>query len=239
MTVRHFISAASALLVSATLAWPVSADPLSAAASDNATVQPAGPRTGTSGKAFLNVEGSAAGSFASYGVADFGFGSLPYPVISVNSIELALTQSNAAFSAAGAVVFALDQSATLADIQPGTSPLAFDGADPGTTTDVSQGDLSLLNLGGGPFAYTVVANGAVDLYNFTLDAATEAALLGRLNAGNPIRIVVGTGDATLAGTWAGSTNSTYAGPTLNLDVTYDTSTPTQGTTWGAIKRLYR
>jgi hypothetical protein len=238
MKLGHQVAAATAILVSATFA-PVHADPISVEALDNATVQPAGPRAGSSGKAFFNVEGSANGTFASYGVADFSYGSLPFPVTAVNSARLVLIQSNAGFSTTGDVSFAVDESATLADIQPGTSPLAFDGAEPGTATDVSQGDLTLLNLGGGPFSYVLGLTGDVNNYDFTLDAATEAELVARLNGGATIRIVVGTGAATVAATWAGATNSTFAGPTLNLDVTYDTGTPTVSSTWGRIKSAYR
>ena len=238
MTLGTRIAVATTLLILASFA-AVQADPLSVEASDNATVQPAGPRAGTSGKAFFNVEGSANGSFASYGVADFNFGTLSLPVLSVNSAQVVLTQANAAFSTTGLVTFAIDQSGSLVDIQPGTSPLAFDGADPGTATDVGQGDLTLLNLGGGPFSYTVGTSGDLDTYNFTLDGFTGPELVNRLNNGDPIRIVVGTGQASLAATWAGNTHSTFAGPTLNLDVTYDTGTPTRLGTWGRIKSIYR
>ena len=238
MTNRYRVVAAIAMLVAASVT-PVCADPLSAEASDNATVQPGGPRSGSSGKAFFNVEGSANGSFASYGVAEFNFGVLPLPVLSVNTAQLALTQSNAAFSATGLIMIAIDQRVPYVDMQPGTSPLAFDGADPGTATDDSQGDLTLLSLGGGPFSYVLGTTGDVDNHNFTLAAATEAELVSRLNSASPIRIVIGSGEAGVAATWAGATNSTYAGPTLNLDVIYDTGTPTKTGTWGRIKSAYR
>jgi hypothetical protein len=228
----------AALLVTAAFA-PLHAAPLSVEASDNATVQAAGPRTGSNGKAFFNVEGSAAGSFASYGVADFSFGSLPFAVVSVDAAYLELIQSNAAFSATGGITFSVDQKSPLANIQPVTSPLAFDGADPGTATDVGQGDLSLLNLGGGPFAYTVGTTGDLNTYTFTLSGAAAAEMVSRLNGVQPIRIVVGTGSATVAATWAGATNSTYAGPTLHLEVTYDTGTAAKVGTWGRLKSLYR
>jgi hypothetical protein len=238
MTPRYLIAMAIAILVSATVGTTY-ADPVGGLAVDNATVQPTGPRSGSSGKAYLNIEGSANGSFASYGVADFQFGILPFPVLGVNSAALALTQANAAFSTTGLVTLSLDQSAALADIQPGASPLAFDGVDPGTATDVLEGDLSLLALGGGPFTYTVGASGDVDNYAFVLDAATEAELVNRLNNAKPIRIVIGTGQVNVAATWAGYTNTTYAGPTLNLDVTYDKPVNASANTWGRIKALYR
>ncbi|MGH7726946.1 MAG: hypothetical protein ACREOU_16100 [Candidatus Eiseniibacteriota bacterium] len=229
-----------AAVILATTSAIAQAAPLSSEALDNATVQPAGPRSGVNGKAFFNIEGSANGTFASYGVADFSFGVLPDAVIAINSIAIELVQSNAAFSAAGDVVFSLDTSASLADIQPGgTSPLAFDGADPGTATDVSQGDLTLLPLGGGPHTYTPTANGDVNAYTFPLVVPTVTALMNRLNSNSTIRVVVGTATATLAGTWAGATNSTFAGPTLKLDVTFDPGVPSQPESWGRIKASYR
>src|SRR5262245_362284 len=57
----------------ATLAAPAPAQvvitPVKATA--NATVQPAGPRAGSNGTAFFNVEGNANGANASFGTADF------------------------------------------------------------------------------------------------------------------------------------------------------------------------
>jgi hypothetical protein len=239
MATRLRIVAATTLLVSASFS-SLHADALSIEASDNATVQPGGPRSGSNGKAFLNVEGSGNGSFASYGVADFNFGSLPYPVLSVNSASLDLTESNAGFSTAGQIILSLDTKAIHSDIQPGgSSPLAFDGVDPGTGTDVGDGDLVLLTLGGGPFSFPLGTTGDVDTYTFTLDASTSAELVSRLNSAGTIRVVVGTGEAGVAATWAGYTNFNYDGPTLKLDVTYDTNTPTRPDTWGRIKSVYR
>ncbi len=238
MTSGHKLAAATALLLAASFG-SAHAAPIIAAAADNATVQPGGPRSGTSGKAYFNIEGSGNGSFASYGVADFNFGVLPSTVISVNSATLSLVQANAAFSTTGQVVLSLDQSAVLVDIQPGTSPLAYDGVDPGTATDEADGDLSLLGFSGGPFTYTVGTSGDVDNYNLGLPPAIASELVNRLNAAAPIRITVGTGAATVAATWAGYLNTTYAGPTLTLDVTYDTGTPAQTESWGRIKAMYR
>jgi hypothetical protein len=52
-----------------------------------------------------------------------------------------------------------------------------------------------------------------------LTPALTSALMSRLNSGSNIRLVIGSGAATVAATWAGNTNTTYAGPTLELDVT--------------------
>lgn len=239
MTTGHKLAAATALFLAASVS-SVQAAPVIATASDNATVQAAGPRSGSSGKAYFNLEGSSNGTYASYGVADFNFGVLPLTVISVNGGSLALTQANAAFSTSGDLEISIDTTTPPVDIQPGTSPLAFDGSDPGTETDVFDGDLTLETCTGGPYTYTVGTTGDVD--NFGLGVLSPAAateLVNRLNAGETIRIVVGTGTATVAATYAGATNTTYVGPTLTLDVTYDSGTPTKTESWGRIKTMYR
>src|SRR5262249_11760426 len=91
-------------------------------ASDNATVQPGGPRAGSNGKAFFNIEGPANGTFASFGVVDFQL-TADSTVTSISGLTLSLTQANAAFTHAGSLQFFLTEDTTT-DIQPGTSPLA-------------------------------------------------------------------------------------------------------------------
>jgi hypothetical protein len=214
------------------------ADILSTEAFDNATVRPTGPRTGTSGKNFFNVEGSANGVNASYGVADFDFGVQANTVTALNGMSLALTQDNAAFTHDGILIFSLDTKDPGSDIQPVTSPLIFDGADPGTATDSGQGDLALLTLGGGPFMFVTVATGTTDTYTFTPSAAVQAEIVSRLNSHKPIRIVVGTGDAAVAATCSGFSNANRPGPTLTLDVT-TTVVAVTPSTWEQVKSLYR
>ncbi len=207
------------LLMAALVSTPMIAQADMVLASNNATVQPGGPRAGGSGKNFFNVEGSANGNFASYGVVDFQFVAPGSPLAGISSMSIALTESNAAFTTPGAVLFYLDISSPLVDIEPGTSPLFYDGTGPGTGTDVSEGDLTLLELGGGPFTFTgddVDTNGTVNLYNFSLSSQAETAVLDRFNNGNTIRLVVAPGDDTVAATWAGFSNTTFAGPTLTI-----------------------
>ena len=95
--------------------------------SDNATVRPDGPRTGASGKTYINIENAGAGTNASYGVIDFNVaGVLPFsppsPVGTINQITLSTVtgfpvssfQHNGTFR-----VYLVDDSTT--DIQPGTA----------------------------------------------------------------------------------------------------------------------
>ena len=81
-------------------------------------------RTGSSGLAFFNIEGSDFGRFASYGAARFDLAGIKSEFDAqlgaglwvVDSIALQLTQSNASFTAAGAVdvFFTADDLASLA-----------------------------------------------------------------------------------------------------------------------------
>src|SRR5260221_5356792 len=87
-------------------------------AMDNATIKPAGPRAGTSGKNFFNVEGDGNAANASYGVIDFSGAAFNATGAShVSGLTLTLTESNAAFSAPGSLTAYLSSDST-ADTQP-------------------------------------------------------------------------------------------------------------------------
>ena len=76
----------------------------SAKATDNATVQGAGPRSGANGKAFFNLEGSDNAAFASFGVIDIDLSSLflgGNPYSTITGATLTLSENNAAFSHPG------------------------------------------------------------------------------------------------------------------------------------------
>jgi hypothetical protein len=177
-------------------------------ASDNATIQPGGPRAGVNGQRFFNMEGSDNTQFASFGVADF----LPMPLnISVASVTLMLTQANASFTNDGSLLFYISGDTTT-NIDAGTSPLFYDSsaAPTGLGTQLSPTHF----LGGGVF--TQAADGTVDSFTFTLDAATMAYLDGQIGSGHPIRLIVAPGDAAVAATYAGFSNTEFSGPQLSL-----------------------
>ena len=183
---------------------------------DNATVQPGGPRSGSSGKAFMNVEGSDNGNFSSYGVIDFDGTTVNFAsaISSVTSVTLKLTQSNAAFSTTGAVKFYLTSDITT-DIQPGTSPLAFDLTNP--PGGIKAGDLgTLFELGTG--MYTVGTNGDVDSYTFNVSGGAASLLGSSLGAGGSnVRFVVAADATNTAATWTGFTNTTFSGPQVMFE----------------------
>lgn len=186
------------------------------AAFDNATVQPGGPRSGSSGKAFFNIEGSDNGNFASYGVVDFdGTGvSFAGPIGAITGVKLFLTQSNAGFSTSGPVrVYLTPDTAT--DIQPGTSPLVFDPSNP--PGGIASGAFSALyDLGVGN--YVVGTSGDVDVFSFSVSGAASTLLGSSLGAGgSSVRFVLAGDAGSTAATYAGFSNTTFTGPQAQFE----------------------
>lgn len=179
-------------------------------ATDNATIQPAGPRSGTSGKAFFNVESTSNGDFASYGVLDFdGSGLILDPAAGdIYRVIVTLTESNAGFTTPGTVNFWLSEDNSV-DIQPGTSPLVFDPTQ--SPNGVAAGDLAPMHfLGAGDFlGDDSSTNGRATAYGFDVNSTVTALLNSAVGVGGGnIRIVVTPGDELVAATWAGATNNT-------------------------------
>lgn len=187
-----------------------------ATAADNATVQPAGPRSGGNGKAFFNIEGSDnLSNFASFGVmdfsaADFGIGSL---VTDILSMTLDLYDAPAGFSAAGGIDFWVSE-ATVVDIQPG-SALHYEASDLPTGL---AGQLNPIHSAGSG-TYAPGTLGDLNSHSLTLDASAKAYVMGQLNGGGTVRLVVTPGDAGVAATFTGATHSNADfHPRLRLDV---------------------
>jgi hypothetical protein len=186
---------------------------VSVEATENATVQPAGPRTGGNGKNFLNVEGSANGAFASYGVADFIFPAPGGVITGVTGATLALTQSNSGFSNSGPVSVYLTDN-TSVSIQPGTPPpMIYQGTNDGAASvDPVLSPLTLVGTG----MYNEGANGDVDSIALSFTGGALTSILSAINGGTTLRLVVTPDAADTAATWAGFSNNTFAGPTLSL-----------------------
>jgi hypothetical protein len=179
------------------------ASSITISAVNNATVQPAGPRTGANGKNFFNIEGAANGAFASYGVMDI---QIPTgePSFVANTLEPALTQANAAFTTNGMLSFYIT-SDTSTSIDPGTSPLQFPTPAPALS----------FNLGSEIF--TQVATGTVDQYIFPLTGALQMYVDNQITSGGILRVVIEPSDPNVAATWAGYTfSSAGAHPQLTL-----------------------
>jgi hypothetical protein len=179
-------------------------------ATNNATVQPGGPRGGDNGKLFFNMEGSSNDVFASFGVVDFqlpdGSTFNPGDVLSIT-----LTQANASFTQNGMLAFYVSTDTTT-DIEPDTSPLAFDPTDVPTGL-ASQLDTKYL-LGCGTF--TQAADGTMDTFSFTPTDDALTYLINEISTTGYIRMIVAPFDPTVAATYAGFSNTEFQGPALTL-----------------------
>lgn len=181
----------------------------------NATVQPSGPRGGNNGTNFFNIEGSDNGSFASYGVArfdvsaaragfdaQFGVGGW-----GLDTVELELVQSNAAFTNDGpvAVYFTEDDAVSLV---AGGSPLRYanfaaDFADAVRVVD---------------YPFVEASSGTRErhaLYDRALAHPGGATLAADIASDSLVTLLLRDGSAGVAATYAGYSN-TFAGPTLVL-----------------------
>jgi hypothetical protein len=188
-------------------------------ASNNATVQPGGPRPGVNGKQFFNMEGPANGTFASFGVVDFQSSPMS---LQVTSLALALTQANAAFTHNGALFFYISTD-TATNIEPGISSLIYSVADIPTGLDNQLSPIFPLGTG----SFTQVSDGTMDIFSFSPSAAVASYLTSQISTGGRIRVVIAPGDPTVAATYAGFSNTEFAGPELTL------AAPEPGTLGGA------
>ncbi len=180
--------------------------------------QPGGARSGSSGKAFFNIEGAALGNFSSYGIArfniaalkqsfDIGFGSGGWKL---ELVTVSLTQSNAAFSAAGEVGIRHTGDDT-SSIQPGAGTFAY----PVTGDFTDLGNLV-------DYTFTPVATGTAEHYTLFQAGGSNGAgasqLAADVLADNIVTLVFVDLSSAVAATYAGATNFTLSGPTLGLSV---------------------
>jgi len=188
-------------------------------ATANATVKPAGPRTGTSGLKYFNVEGSANTTNASYGVLRFDSSSLKSAfdtqygagAYSITDLTLSLVEANSAFTHDGAIAFAFTPDNTT-DISAANTSLKYDA-----TTTPSSNYFAQSFIANGTFSTDGNVNsGTIDNYELLTGTAGSAALKNAILAGNVITLLVNDVDPTVAATWAGST---YTGEQPKLVVT--------------------
>jgi hypothetical protein len=170
------------------------------AASNAATVQKAGPRGGTAGASYFNVEGKNNGEdarYASFGVLDFRPPKPAAPAGKIKGLKLVLVQSLARFSKDGAVkVYLAPESQTA--LAGDDSPLKFDPTKPGGVGDQIKGLLPL-----GEAAFKKGTTGQLDTLTLTLTGAAETAVRSQFNAGGTIRLVVVPADDDVAATYFG------------------------------------
>lgn len=185
-------------------------------ANHNITVQPAGPRQGGSGLNFFNVEGNAAGTFASFGVAEFLFdaGAFADPIAAIKRLTVKLYQSDAAFSVSGNVNLWLTNDTATSTAQAG-SPLTFmagslpDGIGAQLDTKWKLATFAYDSAQDDGFETVVNVN--------SMDAAAESYLLGQINADAMVRLIVSPDEDSTAATYAGFGNNTFSGPVLEIE----------------------
>lgn len=182
---------------------------------NNATVRPTGPRSGTSGKTYFNIEGNDYGNYASFGVVDFSAADLglSQPVADVVGITLKLYDAPASFSIDGTVRFWLSED-TATDIEPGTSPLRWDATSLPDGLGAQLTPVYLLGTG----TYTKTANDTEFVYVLSLPDTAKPYLISQINTGGRIRIVVTPAENTVAATYAGYNHSSIRPPRLELVV---------------------
>ena len=185
-------------------------------ASNNATVQPAGPRAAPNGKTFYNLEGSSAAANSSFGVIDFSFSGITLPSTPTNiaGATLNLTESNSAFSAAGPVsVYLASTAANTVSIESTNTNLNYVGTNNGlASVDTDLGTLTLLGSG----TFTNTGTGNPDLYSLSFTGSALSQLISTLSAKGTLRLVMTPDAATTAATWAGFSNSTFGTPGPSL-----------------------
>ena len=210
------------------------------AAVGNATVNPAGPRTGTNGTNFFNVEGSNNAANATFGVMDFAVSSFNPNSQTANGVSggaltLSLTESDAAFTAPASLEFYFT-TLTSPSIVAGASTLRYNANtgssatnDPPFGIDAQLGSFgagTLFDLGSGSFTTTGNTNtGRTDTFTLTLNGALSAFLTQLNTTGSNLRLVIASTNATGAATFFGATNTTnntttYKAPTLSFTPTF-------------------
>jgi hypothetical protein len=209
----------SALYLLALVAWGGSdaaqADFITSA-TNNATVQPGGPRAGPNAKFFFDVEGSSNGPFASFGVVDFQTPS-GATIAQASALSLTLVQDNAAFTHAGSLLFYLSTD-TATNIEPATSPLKYQVGNIPTGLGTQLDPKFLLGSGSFTGVPGNSGNGTVDTFTFVLSAAAQSYLTTEVNANGRIRLIVAPNDAAVSATYAGFTDTTapFAPPKLTI-----------------------
>jgi hypothetical protein len=172
-------------------------------ASKSLTVQAAGPRQGSVGSNYFNVQGKNKEKYA-------GFGLLVFPLpkgdgnADVKTLTVSLVQSIPGFSADGKVKFYL---AHALDAEPSSlEKLKYDpAAADGLAKDAFK---SLQALGVGEFKK--VETGKSDTFVLSLDDMARDELRSLLKTGGSLHIVVAPADDDVAATYFGAGNETEA-----------------------------
>jgi len=178
---------------------------LTPAITDAADVEGGGPYVDTE----IKAEGSAAGTYPSYGVVDFTGSAQTTPVTAIDNITLSLT--NEPSVVAGPVDFYLvpDASSNILPSSPQSkNPHFFDTTQEPNGFGAQFGTPLLLGV------YNLTDTTGGDVLSVPLigySQATEATLISYLNAGDEFRIVAAPGNSTVYADWASGSTSVSIG----------------------------
>lgn len=170
--------------------------------------------SGAVDQAFFNVQGDD-DAFTVYSFTDFSSPGVSSAFTDLTSVSLELTQSNAFFSANGALEFFVASDTRAVDLDD-TARYITDGDNTGSEV-VGSGFGTLYSLGTG--TYTETATGDTDTFILTPDAAAEAFLISQINNGELIRIIATPGDLAVQATYSGAAPFTPSmiAPVLNFE----------------------
>jgi hypothetical protein len=170
-------------------------------ASNSLTIMASGPRAGSAGSVFFNVQGKNKGRFADFGI-------LVFPVQAADvqadfdTLAIELVQSVPGFANGGKVdfYFATPAEEDAAHLQK----LRFQSDNQsGLAKDAFK---SLHRLGAGIFKKT--ESGHIDTFRFKIDESLKDTLRKRVKGGRAIHIVIAPADDDVAATYFGAGNET-------------------------------
>ena len=166
-------------------------------------------------QAFFNVQGDD-DPFTVYSIVDFSTAGIG-PVSTIADLELDLTQSNAFFSASGALEFFLASDTRAVDVTDTARFISAQPAGANTGADVVGAAFgTLYPLGSGTF--TVTATGDTDNFPLSLGPAAEAFALSQIASGGILRIVATPGDVGVQATYSGALSLIDSPPVLSFTV---------------------
>lgn len=211
---RNVLTAATVGTLLALPAWATTYS----SATETGTIQVAGPRTGVNGDNFFNIEGNNNAEVnRSYGVARWDVTALRATLDAqygagnwrVSRVDLVMTQSNAAFSAAGGLTLFYTADDTT-DIKTATSPLAHPFYDEFGAPDLPVDVANPLTT----YTFVPISTGTVDtytVYNFG-DTAQRQALADdiRNDPSALVTLVFQDSDQFVAATYRGQVPSAAA-----------------------------